>query len=70
MEIYSAAECQQRNITGYLICGELQPQHKERCKQKHVCISDNNTTTNNKMDVQRAWTGRRIHRTEFKVGSA
>ena len=58
MEIYSAAEYQQRNVTGYLICGELQSQHMERCKQKHVCISDSTTTTtnnnnNNTMGVQR-----------------
>jgi len=51
MVIYSAAECQHRNMTGYLMCGELQSQHKERCKQEHVCISDN-TTNNNIMDVQ------------------
>jgi hypothetical protein len=55
MEIYSAAECQQRNITVYVICGEWESQQKERCKQKHVCVSDDDDDNynNSTVDVQR-----------------
>ena len=58
MEIYSAADCQQRNITRYLICGEWQSQHTERCKQKHVCVSDNDNDNNNNnltIEIERMW---------------